>query len=89
LFLNLRKQGTPVLFGDAGEGKGVAQDADIGVAVGGDTIKIERSSSYGGESVAEGEVMDSVSAVDESTVYIEEVGIKGIPRLRKAHATTL
>lgn len=41
-------------LGDAGEREGVAQDADVDVAVDGDSLKGQRTSGEGGEGVFKG-----------------------------------
>lgn len=89
LFADLRKLGTPAVFGDPCEREGIAQDADVGAAMRDNAVEVQGESGNSSEDFAEGEVVNGVGAVDESAVDIEEIGIEGIPGEGKAHATAL
>ena len=71
--------GTPTMIGDAGELKRVAQYADIGVAVGGDSVEVERTSRDCGERFTKGKVVNGVGALEKRAVYVEEIGVVPIP----------
>lgn len=75
---------SPCWFRNACKSEGVAENANIGVPVRGNAIKIDFPAGKCFQRFAEGKVVDGILAVEECSVDVKEIRVECVPGAGKS-----